>query len=387
MQFVFFTHPDFFGSQSMPRYANWLAKGMKARGHNVQIWSPKAFFYKIPGPASFKKWMGYIDQYLIFPRWVRKQIKAQGKNTVYVFTDHALGPWVPLVNQLPHVIHCHDFLAQRSAIGEINENPTSISGQAYQKYIRSGFSKGKNFISISNKTQEDLHRFLPQRPQFSKVVYNGLNQDFEPSLEVEKLREDLSTYLVINLNQGFILHVGGNQWYKNRLGVLALYNAWRKEFGKALPLIMVGKEPTEKLKTAKNSSLYSKDIHFLLGISDEMVRGLYASASVFIFPSLAEGFGWPIAEAMASGCPVVTTSEAPMTEVGGNAAYYISRMPTGNIEAWAKKESLVLEQALNLSNFEKEERIKRGLENSARFNSENALNKIEAIYKEIFAAY
>lgn len=387
MRLIFFTHPEFFGSQSMPRYARWLAKGMKARGYIVQVWRPKAFFYKIPAPATLKKWLGYIDQYCIFPFWVKKHLRHQEKNTIYVFTDHALGPWVPLVNMLPHVIHCHDFLAQRSALGEIKENPTSVSGQIYQKFIRSGFSKGKNFISISNKTQADLHQFLPQKPQYSEIVYNGLNQEFKPVGEIKKIRKDLSEAFGISLNEGFILHVGGNQWYKNRLGVVAIYNAWRKVSEKKLPLIMVGKEPIKKLESFKNSTAYGSDIHFLKEVSDELVRKLYGTASVFIFPSLAEGFGWPIAEAMASGCPVITTNEAPMTEVGGDAAYYISHMPAEYVDGWANKECVVLEQVLNLSNFEREERVKLGLENSARFDSEKALNKIEAIYKDIFAAY
>ena len=74
-------------------------------------------------------------------------------------------------------------------------------------------------------------------------------------------------------------------------------------------------------------SPFKHEIHFLPGIEDRLVRMAYAAATVFLFPSLAEGFGWPIAEAMVSGCPVITTAEAPMTEVGKNIAFYINRFP------------------------------------------------------------
>jgi glycosyltransferase involved in cell wall biosynthesis len=386
MHLIIFTHPTFIGSQSMPRYAAWLAKGMQERGHTVQIWSPKAVFFKLPVPSSLKKWMGYIDQYIIFPLWVKKQRRRQAKDTLYVFSDHALGPWVSFVEDCPHIIHCHDFLAQRSALGEIAENPTSRSGKLYQSFIRKGYRKGKNFISISNNTQVDLHRFLGFKPLLSAVIYNGLNQDFEPMYDIAKRREEFSNVLGIDLNNGFVLHVGGNQWYKNRLGVLALYNEWRKSSTSIIPLLMVGKKPSNKLKEYKENCQSNADIHFLRGISDEMVRGLYATATVFVFPSLAEGFGWPIAEAMASGCPVITTNEAPMSEVGGQAAFYINRMPQFAIDTWAKSNATSIEQVIGMTDSEREKVIQLSLENSARFDSNVALDKIAQVYKQVLIA-
>lgn len=383
MHIVFFAHPSFLGSQSMPRYANWLAKGMEERGHSVQVWSPRPLFYNIPFPRAFKKWLGYIDQYILFPIRVKQQLKKNSSNTLYVFTDNALGPWVPLVKNRLHVVHCHDFLAQRSALGEIPENPTSWSGKIYQSYIRKGYRNGKNFISISENTQKDLHRLLGFNPKRSLVVYNGLNQNFEAVEDIGNQRAVYSELLGIDLKKGFILHVGGNQWYKNRSGVVAFYNAWRRNASLHLPLILVGEQPNEMLKYLKDTSPYSADIYTLHGVSDEIVRGLYASSTVFVFPSLAEGFGWPIAEAMASGCPVITTNEPPMTEVGGSAAYYVDRMPKDNVGDWASKECDVLEEIVKLSDFERETRVKLGLQNSCRFDSENALNKIEEIYQEI----
>jgi hypothetical protein len=143
LKLVFFTHPSFIGSQSMPRYATLLAEGMKRRGHQVELWYPQAGFFRLPSPSLLKKWLGYIDQYIVFPKQVRRRIKKCSPDTLFVFTDHALGPWVPLVSDRPHIIHCHDFLAQRSALGKFIANPVSWTGRQYQAFIRKGYKKGK----------------------------------------------------------------------------------------------------------------------------------------------------------------------------------------------------------------------------------------------------
>jgi len=153
MRIIFFTHPPFLGSQSMPRFANMLAEGMQKRGHEVEVWTAKPKFYSLTVPASLKKWMGYIDQYIIFPAGVKKKLKEQDSNTLFVFADQALGPWIPLVANRPHVIHCHDFLAQRSANGEIAENPTGLSGKKIPGIYPPGISKGKEFYFGFRKNQ------------------------------------------------------------------------------------------------------------------------------------------------------------------------------------------------------------------------------------------
>ena len=178
-----------------------LAAGMEQKGHEVEVWSPKPFFHGIASNQSLKKWMGYIDQYLLFPFNIKSKIKATPANTLFVFTDHALGPWVPLVSNRHHVIHCHDFLAQRSALGEIPENKTGWTGKRYQKFIRDGFGRGKHFISISKQTEQELQRFLPIAPLSSNVVYNGLNQRFE-IMDKSNARAKLAKQTGLDLSNG-----------------------------------------------------------------------------------------------------------------------------------------------------------------------------------------
>lgn len=384
MKIVFFSHPTFLNHQSMPRFAQMLADGMKRRGHIVEILSPKPTFFTLSIPAPIKKWMAYLDQYVVFPTYVKGKLKKMDANTLFVFTDHALGPWIPMVVGKPHVIHCHDFLAQRSALNEIPENKTSSTGKVYQSYIRKGFQQGKAFISVSEKTRKDLERFLVSKPLISEMVYNGVNASFQPTSVISS-RMILQEKFDIQTSDGYFLHVGGNQWYKNREGIIILYNRWRQSSGHRLPLLLLGEYPSIKLKELHESSLYKADIHFLVGTDDFTVKAAYSGATAFLFPSLAEGFGWPIAEAMASGTLVATTNEAPMTEVAGDAAFLMNRMPREliEIEHWAIEGAMVLEKMVSLSIDERNDCIKKGLENVKRFDLESALDQIEQIYVKV----
>jgi glycosyltransferase involved in cell wall biosynthesis len=387
MNIVFFSNPDFMGAEklpqftSMPRFTAMLADGMTERGHRVKIWSPGAKFFNLPIRGSVKKWLGYVDQYVIFPAAVKRMMKECPEDTLYVFTDQAQGPWVRLVEKQKHVMHCHDFMAQFSALDLIPEFKTSWTGKKYQKFIRSGYHKAKNFISVSHKTSKDLVQLIGERAKTSSVVYNGLDDSYKP-LDRTRSRTILTNKVGVDLTGGYLMHIGGNQWYKNRMGVLEIYNAWR-DLGNKLPLLLIGAKPSEELAAAISISNYKKDIQAVSGLSDIYVRHAYAGASLFLFPSIAEGFGWPIAEAMASGCLVLTTGEAPLNEVAGDAGFFIPKRSIENPNAWAKDAAIVVNNILNLPAPEYDKAIAASLENVKRFDLTNALNQIENIYHEI----
>jgi len=115
------------------------------------------------------------------------------------------------------------------------------------------------------------------------------------------------------------------------------------------------------------------------------VHAAYAAASVLFFPSLEEGFGWPIAEAMACGCSVITTDHAPMTEVGGGAASYLPRLPWEQTERvqWAVEAASLLAEIIQADHLERENWISRGLENAKRFDLAMTLDAYEGEYRKV----
>ncbi|PZX52079.1 glycosyltransferase [Algoriphagus chordae] len=386
MNIIIFCHPDYFHSVSMPKFVEMLNNGLNGRGHVVKFWKPKPYFSKINLPNSFKKWMGYIDSFLVFPVWVRFQLIFNREEALYVFADQALGPWVPLVNKFPHVIHCHDFLAQKSALNLIPNQRISFSGKLYQKLIRNGFKSGKNFISVSKLTQNDLNSFINDKDLFSKVIYNGVNTLFSPG-DSKESRDVLSHFLGLELNNGYLLHVGGNQWYKNRIGIVGLYTTWREISDKSLPLILIGTKPSPELQVVIDSSKFSQDIISIENADDSLVKNAYRGAELFLFPSLAEGFGWPIAEAMASGTLVMTTGENPMTEVGGSVAFYHEKMPDSinEIINWKVKGAELLESIVSLPIDTKTQIINTGISWVKKFDQNECIDKIEMVYQEIIS--
>ena len=381
MHIVQFVHPDFLNSHSMPRFARMIAEGMRARGHQVDIWTARPLAYGVPAPARFKKWLGYIDQFIFFPLLVRWRLRRLEANTLFVFGDQALGPWVPLVACRPHVIHVHDFMALRSALGEFAQNPTGWTGRQYQALIRRGFSQGNYFVSVSDSTRGQLQRFLPHQPDVSEVIYNGLNYPFRRMSAAEAMAELLPAGLAPP-PEGFVLHVGGNEWYKNRLGVLEIYDAYAQQTHNPLPLWLVGTEPSLDLKERARRITPKGKVRFLSGLSNKQVCAAYSAARLMLFPSLAEGFGWPIAEAMACGCLVLTIGEAPMTEVGGDAAFYIPSRPQHDSGTWAKQAGARVVEIFQLAPEETSSRRQSGYRQVAKFDANQTLNAYERIYRQ-----
>jgi hypothetical protein len=286
-----------------------------------------------------------------------------------------------MVSHRPHVVHCHDFLAQRSAMGEEPCNRTGATGKVYQGLIRRGFRRGSNFISVSQATRRDLHRFYGGAPLVSEVVSNALNGDFSPGAR-ETARKLLSNVCGADLEGGWILHVGGNQWYKNRIGVVEIYEAWQSMAGGSLPLLMLGPAPDAALAERIAHSPVRKSIYRIGPVDFFVLREAYRGAEALVFPSLEEGFGWPVAEGMACGCPVACPRAEPMTEVGGDAAGYFEPLGADRAE-WARKAAGVLNLMLGEDAEAKRRRLVLGFENARRFAPEKILSEYEAVYREV----
>ena len=382
MNLVLFTHPHFLNSQSMPRFTLMLEEAYLLRGHQVEIWSPHPVVYRLVSKGCFSKWAGYVDQYILFPFWVRQQLKKKPAHTLYVFCDQALGPWVPLVKNKPHIVHVHDLLALRSALGDVPENPTSWSGRIYQLYIRQGFKQAKHFISISNKTREDLHYFGQVSAINSHVVYNGFNYPYAPMAKADAMRV-LSDANLPAHSDGMLLHLGGSQWYKNLAGVIRIYIEYVKAKKNPLPLWCISPSPNPRVQALLKQVPSNGKVLFFQGIDNHALQAAYSLARVFVFPSLAEGFGWPIIEAQACGCPVLTSNAAPMNEIGGVACSYIPVLKsTDDADLWAKNASNTLIALLSLNDAARSKLVAQGLTHMQQFNAEHAIESYLNHYQQ-----
>lgn len=388
MRLILFGHPVFFGSHSMDRFAAMIAEGMRERGHDAQLWTPPAVLVRLSARPGLRKWLGYIDQYVIFPALAWWRLRREGAGALVVLTDHSLGMWMWLLHRRAHVIHCHDFIAQRTAAGEFPGRELSASGRLYQSLIMRGIALGRNFVAVSEKTAHDLLRLHPGPVPQVQVVHNGLNYPFRP-LEPDVAMRRLQAASVDDIHPGMLVHIGGNQWYKNREGVLALYQAYceascesaSRKTGAPRPLWMIGPEPTPAMLDVANSAeRLGGRVRFLQGMSTAAVHAVYALAAVLLFPSLEEGFGWPVIEAMACGIPVLTTARAPMKEIGGGLALLMEPMEPGQGQAWARRNVAVLLDLLSWPQAKLDELGADSLAWARHFSAERALDQYEAIY-------
>ena len=386
MKIVLFAHPTFSKSQSMPRFALMLEQSFLAMGHEVQVWAPKPKLYKLVPVNRLSKWLGYFDQYILFPLWVRKHIKKQSADTLYVFCDQALGPWVPLVKNKPHVVHVHDLLALRSALGDLPENPISWSGKIYQLYIRHGFKQAKHFISVSKKTRDDLHSFGQVSATSSNVVYNGINYPYAPMISIEARKVIKAAGLPVH-DDGMLLHLGGGQWYKNLSGVIRIYIEYTKIEKNPLPLWCISPRPNSSIQLMLNEIPPNGKVLFFQDIDNQALQAAYSLAPIFIFPSLAEGFGWPIIEAQACACLVITTDAPPMNEIGGDSCFYIPNLGlTDDAGVWAKNAANELIHILSMSEESRLQLTAQGQKHVKRFDTKNAIESYITLYQHILAS-
>jgi len=318
---------------------------------------------------------------------VRRARRRMPPDTVYVFCDQALGPWVPLLADRPHVVHVHDLLALRSALGDTPEHSTGLTGRLYQRYIRWGFRHARHFISVSRQTREELHRFGGVEPLTSEVVYHGLNYPFGP-LPHETVRERLRVAGLETPASGFLLHVGGGQWYKNLRGIVLLYAAYARSTPAPPPLWCVSPQPNALVREALGEVMLPGRVQFLGPVDSATLHALYAGAQALLFPSLAEGFGWPIIEAQACGCPVLTTDSPPMSEIAGPAACRVPRLePGGNPRDWATASAQRLAELLAESPQARQQQRERAQRWAARFDANRAVEAYLGVYRRALASH
>lgn len=315
---------------SMQNLANLFYRLYLSCGDPVRVIRPLALFGRLNSfytPAA--KWFGYIDKYLVFPLYLlHVRYWADPANTVFHIVDHSNALYIPFLYASKVIVTCNDVLAIRAAKGHFFGQVTGILGRILQFFISYGLRSASHIVCISINTRAELLSLLDLDPNSVSVALLPLNHQYSRLLPSQALSL-LSPYPClqpITLAHGFILHVGGNEWYKNRIGVCHIYQQYflmaSKQDIPIVPLILAGKPISSEIADFINANSYLP-IYQVIQPSSQQLQSLYSLATLLLFPSHHEGFGWPILEAMACGCPVVTTDRPPMTEVAGSAGFYI----------------------------------------------------------------
>ncbi len=185
------------------------------------------------------------------------------------------------------------------------------------KVISRAIKKKAKIIVYSKSTADDLKKFYKIDEKLIHFVPMGFSIRERPS--DKKLPE--------NIEKPYVLFVGRIEVKKNLINLISAYKLLRKERKIKHKLVLVGKPGFgyDEIKEAiKNPDEIKNDIIETGFVSDEVLSALYQNASVFVFPSLHEGFGIPILEAFNAEIPVVTSNTSSMPEVAGNAAILVN---------------------------------------------------------------
>jgi len=168
-------------------------------------------------------------------------------------------------------------------------------------------------ICISYTTQRDVQEILGIPPERTQVVPLASSSTFR----VAKADGELT---MLSTTDPYVLHVGMRSYHKNLRLVLKAYSRWDKRGG--IALVTVGAPWSSKEMDYLESLGISDRVHLLTNIDDETLCQLYNQASAFVYPSLYEGFGMPLLEAMACGCPVIASRIPSTLEVAQECPIY-----------------------------------------------------------------
>lgn len=243
-----------------------------------------------------------------------------------------------------------------------------IDRKIYQCKFKYACNKADIIIAISEQTKNDIIEFFGIEPSKIRIVYQSCN----PIFFENKLIFNEELFLKYKIPQEYILYVGTIERRKNLLTLLKAIN-----YGKIdLPLVVVGRKTeyfSEIMSFIKEKKL--QNIFFIGEISNEELALLYKYARVFVYPSIFEGFGIPVIEAIASGIPVITSNSSCFKETGGDAALYCD---PNNHEDLANS-------ILNIisNNSLRNKLIENGKEHIKKFTPEVFAKNIMNIYKEL----
>lgn len=244
---------------------------------------------------------------------------------------------------------------------------------AYIKHIIPHYlKKAPHIYAISENTKNDIIRFYHIPPNRIKVNYNGYDRS---KLQVRISEIELRTR--IGVEKPYLLYISRLEHPgKNHLNLIKAYELLPAAIRETHDLILAGSpwSGSEKIYEYASQSVDKERIHFSGFVPNDILAALYKYARLYVFPSLYEGFGIPLLEAMASGVPVVCANRSSLPEIGGNAV--LSFDPEYPADIATKIERVLLDRDLYQS------LVDRGLQRASEFSWEKHTHTILNTFTE-----
>lgn len=286
-------------------------------------------------------------------RWygVQEQIKLpkilDGINPDLVHFPHFN---IPLFYNGKFVVTIHDLIHQHFSMKRATTHGSlvyKLKQFGYKKVFRAAIKKSQKILVPSNFVKKQL---------MDEYQINNEKIIVTPEAVDDKLFEIKATK---KINFPYIFYVGNAHPHKNVEGLIKAFRGLRgfREFG-GLKLVLAGNDHYFWQKIREK--FQDQDIIYAGGISEEELVSYYKNAKVFVMPSLEEGFGIPLLEAMSLGCPVVSSNAGSLPEVGGDAAIYFDPGDKGDM---VDKMDMVLK-----SEEKRKELIEKGLKRIKAFS-------------------
>jgi glycosyltransferase involved in cell wall biosynthesis len=280
------------------------------------------------------------------------------------------GPWdfVPPSIFAKKIVTIHDL-----AFMKFPESFTNEALQYLNKYVPLSVKRADIVLTISDYSKADIEKHLCVPREKIRVVYNGIDECYRPLSKEGVHQKRLSQY---GIHTEYILFVGTIQPNKN---LDRLFEAYKNStvLKDKIKLVIAGQNGwhyEEVYRSVKELGL-TDDIIFTGFIKNEDLPHMYNYASLFVMPSLNEGFGLAMVEAMACGVPVIASNTGAIPEVAGSAAILFDPF---SVEEMSERMCQVLE-----SSALREDMIKRGLERASLFSWKKTAEETLKIYQDV----
>lgn len=356
---------------SMSAFGELMGRELRARGFQVIVTRPRPYLgkFRFLGPAICK-WLAYLDKYVFF---LPELLTVKKWADVVHICDHSNGVYVPFIKDVPHVVTCHDLLAVRAGLGEDTSCPLSPIGWILQHWILFGLRKANIVACDSTNTKMDAERLLGYAGgRKLPLIPLSLNNSFNvlPEKYIEQRLEKIPG---LEYTKPYVLHVGSSQPRKNREGILKAFALIKDKF--AGQCVFAGAPLSESQRQlARELDIFDRVLE-VVGCDGKTLEALYNRAFVFVFPSFTEGFGWPIHEAQACGCPVIASSVEPCPETAGAGALFCR---PDDINCFAQG-------ILSMNEDERKRLVRLGFENLKRFTAQVMTDSYLELYENAIA--